>query len=381
MGVLRYYLLTAVVVAAIAGLWFGGGWVWLGITTFPVLMALDLLLPPDLKKRKIPRIPFLADVPMYLHLPLLAVAWSLFVARLASLDGAVVFLPGGAVTAPQVIGMVLSIGWIGAVPNVPVSHELWHRKHPFQHLLGKVCATFYLDPNRDVGHTLTHHLELCTPADSDTPRRGQNIYSFVWQASYGAYKDGVVTTTNALRKRDVSIFHPKNAAYLEFLLLGVLLGLVYLGAGLTGVGVALAAMVFSKLLAEGFNYLQHYGMVRVPGTPIRHYHAWNHLGAIVRPLAMEITNHMNHHFDSRYKFYELEPRKDGAQMPSAFLCFVLALVPPLWMRYIAKPRLRHWDENFATAEEKRLAMEANRKTGWPEWVSVPPASAAKAVSP
>lgn len=266
--------------------------------------------------------------------------------------------------------MVLSVGLIGAIPNVPITHKLMHRRAWFPIAVNKIYNTVFLDPNRDVGHKLTHHLELCTEADSDTPKRGQSIYSFMWQSSVRAWKDGLLTSVNSLRKRDMTIFHPKNALYVETGLLALLFAGLYVAAGLLGVAIAFVAMVFSKLLAEGFNYLQHYGLVRVPGGTIELHHAWNHLGAIVRPVAMEITTHIEHHFDSRHRFYELKPRPDAPQMPSAILCFVCALIPPLWERTIARPRLRDWDERFASPAEKELAIEANRKAGWPQWLVV-----------
>ena len=43
MFALRYYITTVTVFAAVAGLALGGWWVWLGLGTFPVLMALDVL--------------------------------------------------------------------------------------------------------------------------------------------------------------------------------------------------------------------------------------------------------------------------------------------------------------------------------------------------
>ena len=308
--------------------------------------------------------------------------WTLFALRLGAWTGhTAVPLPGGTVNAAEVVGMVLSVGWIGAVPNLPIAHELMHRRSLFPRAVAKVYSTVFLDPNRDVGHKLTHHLDLCTEADSDTPRRGQTIYAFMWQASYGAWKDGVVRSVNSLRKRDMSVFHPKNAVYVEVGLLTALFAAMYAAAGLIGMAVAATAMVFSKLLAEGFNYLQHYGMVRVPGSPIQLHHAWNHLGAIIRPLGMEITTHIEHHFDSRYKYHELKPRPEGAQMPSAFKCFVYALIPPLWEAKIAKPRLRHWDEQFASPAEKELAMAANAQVGWPQWVDTPASQPAANTGP
>jgi hypothetical protein len=367
MDYLRYYLGPAITALAVVGLALGGNWVWLGIGVFPFLLVLDVVLPADLRNRSI-RYTSLGDAPLYLHFPLLVGLWALFLTRLGDwTDGSAA---SGDLSAWQVLGMALSVGWIGAVPTLPIQHELMHRRHWFPVALSKVMGTVNLDPNRDVGHKLTHHLDLCTAVDSDTPRRGQNIYSFMWQAASGAYKDAVLTNRDSMRKRNLPVLHPKNSLYVELGLLGALLGASVLMSGLSGLGVVLATMLFSKVLTEGFNFLQHYGLVRVVGTPIRHCHAWNHLGRVMRPLGVEITNHINHHFDSRWKYHELKTRPDGAQMPSAFLCFLCALVPPLWTKFFAKPLLERWDKTFATPDEQLLAMEANAAAGWPQWLRV-----------
>lgn len=77
------------------GLWIGGGWVWAGIATFPILMVLDIALPPDHGIRDI-RVPWLAEAPLYLHLPLLVALWTLFALRLGAWTGhTAAVLPGG----------------------------------------------------------------------------------------------------------------------------------------------------------------------------------------------------------------------------------------------------------------------------------------------
>ena len=55
-------------------------------------------------------------------------------------------------------------------------------------------------------------------------------------------------------------------------------------------------------------------------------------------------------------------------MPSLFLCFLLGLVPPLWENLVAKPKLKDWDLQYATPGERKLAMEANKNAGWPQWI-------------
>lgn len=58
-------------------------------------------------------------------------------------------------------------------------------------------------------------------------------------------------------------------------------------------------------------------------------------------------------------------------LTAAALGLVGGLVPPLWERWIAMPRLRHWDDQFATSEELVLAADANRAAGWPIWQRLP----------
>lgn len=366
MDILRYYSANALVGLAILGLALGDQWAWLGIGVVPVLLALDVLLPPDTKKRRVHGPAWVMDVPLYLHLVLMVVLWGQFIHALGQWhDGT------GGVGGWDVVAMTASVAWVGVLPNLPIAHELMHRRHWLPVAASKILGTFYLDPNRDMSHKMTHHLDLCTPADSDTARRGQNMYGFMWQATYGSYKDAVLMSVRSLRKRDKSVLHYKNALYVELGLLLALLAVVYAAASWQGVAPAFTAMLVSKLVFEGLNYLQHYGLVRVPGTTVRRHHAWNHLGAIARPCAVEITNHINHHFDSRHKFFELEPETDAPQMPSIFLCYVYSYIPPLWFEKVAKPLLRDWDERFASPAEQRLAMEANRRAGWPEWIQLP----------
>ncbi|MDO9450245.1 MAG: hypothetical protein Q7J21_07165 [Rugosibacter sp.] len=81
MDYLRYYFNTLLVLAAILGFYLGGQWVWLGASTYLVLLALDLLLTNDYKNRKINH-PFLVDFSLYLHVALMLVMYGMFAWRM-----------------------------------------------------------------------------------------------------------------------------------------------------------------------------------------------------------------------------------------------------------------------------------------------------------
>jgi len=362
---LRYYIVTLTALTGVAGFYLGGNWVWLGIGTFPVLMFFDVVLPPDTKPRNIKN-PLLADIPLYLHVPLMFLMYGFFAFDVASAKA--VYAVDGSVLWGQAIGSLLSLAWISAVPTLPISHELMHRPHWFPRLCNKILNVFYMDTNRDTGHLITHHIYLDTPLDADTPARGQKIYPFLIQATKGAYVDSIKAEAEGMVKRGLSPWNWRNKTYLQVITLaGLPLIVGYFGGALAGI-ITVITMFLAKMIVEGFNYLQHYGLVRVVGSKVQLHHAWNHLGAIVRPLGVEITNHINHHREGATLFHELRPEPEGAQMPSIFICFIAALFPSVWFKYIAMPRLEAWDKKLTSEEEKKLAMEANRKAGWPLWL-------------
>jgi xylene monooxygenase subunit XylM len=358
MDYLRYYLATAVVMCGVLGFYWGGYWVFLGVGTFIPLLILDMLLPYDYKPREI-RYPILADLPLYLHVLLMFAVYAAFIHWAAT---------AGSIVPGQWLGAILTLGWLGAVPNLPVNHELMHRRGRLARACATILGTFYADPTRDVAHVHTHHIHLATPNDSDTARRGETVYSFVFRATAGAFGDFLKLEKESCKRRNVTLLHPGGRLFKALLQLAVLLGICAWFASPAAALAALAGIVTAKLLVEMFNYYQHYGLVRVLGSNYGQQHLWNHLKPISRQLSFEITNHNDHHMDSYLPFYRLQPKVDGPQMPSILLCFLAGLVPPIWFSYIAQPRLKDWDLKHATAEEKELAREANRSANWPDWL-------------
>ena len=134
---------------------------------------------------------------------------------------------------------------------------------------------------------------------------------------------------------------------------------------------SLLALVLAKFLLETFNFIQHFGLVRPGPTPAATHHTWTHLSPIARIIGLEITNHIDHHRNPRTPYYELKTHPEGPQLDNFFLDAIRAFIPPWWNAYMKK-RLKHWDLNIATPEERKLAMEENRRAGWPDWSTEAP---------
>ena len=111
------------------------------------------------------------------------------------------------------------------------------------------------------------------------------------------------------------------------------------------------------------NYIEHYGLVRDPETPVKPRHSWNTTRRLSSWTLFNLTRHSHHHAQGEVPFQDLRPLPGAPTMVAGYLTtIVLTLVPPLWHRIMA-PRLVAWDRDHARGGERRLAAEANARSG------------------
>ena len=352
----KYYLSVLMQVATAAGLVLGGHYVWLGIATLPLLALVDSMLPIDLATRRITH-RALANIPVWIATVLspcmyLILAWSV-----AHHD----------YNAWQWIGAMLSVAWMSVLPMVPASHELYHQRSALARFVGHYAQVCYLDCTRDIGHVVGHHIDVGTVRDSDTAPRGMSFWAFSPRSVLRTMLECQRIESDALEKRGLGRWSIQHRLWKAIVAQIVFQGILYAIGGWPANVIALSAMVLARFWIEVFNYFQHYGQVRVIGSTIEKRHVWNHLSPLSRWTTFEITNHADHHLNSYQPYYSLKPHLEAIRMPSVFVCFFAAMIPPLWYKAIIQPALMRWDLEWANAEERALAREQNLKAGWPDW--------------
>jgi p-cymene monooxygenase len=353
---LKYYLSPLTQALALWGLTMGGDYVWIAFAWFPLLALVDSLLPIDLRTRKMTN-RAMAYLPVWLSTLLgpalyVGLAWSV-----AHHD----------LTALQMFGAVIGVAWLSVLPLVTSAHELYHARGKIGKTVARYSQVCYLDPTRLEAHVVGHHIDVGTVEDSDTAARGETLYSFAPKAVIKSTIQSQKFISDALQKRGYGRWSIRHGLWRAILSQVIFQSLLYGIGGWQAVALALTAMVIARFWVETFNYFQHYGQVRVAGTPIEKRHVWNHFGCLSRLLAFEITNHADHHLNSYQAYYALVPHKDSIRMPNVFACFLAALIPPIWFRWIIKPALKKWDLQYANAAERQLAAEQNRRAGWEDW--------------
>lgn len=124
-----------------------------------------------------------------------------------------------------------------------------------------------------------------------------------------------------------------------------------------------ACALWGKALLEIVNYMEHYGMVRNPATPVQPRHSWNTNKRISSWAMFNLTRHSHHHAQGEVPYQDLKPFPDAPMMIGGYLTtIVVAMIPPLWHKLMT-PKILEWDNHFATNEERQLAAEANSRSG------------------
>jgi len=352
---LRYYLSPITISIAVVGLYLGGGYVWLGLVTLPALALGDALLPRDLAVRRM-NSEVLAFIPVIMSSLLAFATYALLAWQVGTVG----------LTPFNILGAILTTGWIATIVGVPAFHELFHRRNPFLRKLGLCLQVMYMDATREIAHVVGHHIEVDTSRDSDTARRGESLYFFGLKAMRGSFLMSLKMESDGLEKKGKGRWSSGHRVWRALAGLIAFEGIMFMFGGWAGVAACFVGLLLARFLLETFNYFQHYGQVRVIGSSIEKRHVWNHLGMLSRAMTFEITNHADHHLNPYLAYYELKPDKDAVVLPNVFLCFMAALVPPLWHRLIIMPALKEWDMR-ATPEEQALARVQNKEAGWPDW--------------
>ena len=361
--------------------YFGGYYLWLPVLLGTILlMGIDQLLPKDLNEDKF-KYPFILDISLYLSLPsvVLIIYNLLWVTGQGEIDplgmaAAVSALTGYDVWAAQAATQWYDIALMTLLFGIPLAgasllagHELTHRTwRRFDLWLGKIAMAFSWGIAYPIEHVYGHHSYVGTTKDPATAARGDSLYQHLPKALKRTVVNAWEIELNRLRKLDCGPLSYRNNLLRAAIVPVATTLFAYYMAGWAGVAVYYGLCLLGKIALEMTNYIEHYGMVRVPGEPVQPRHSWNCNNHISNMLTFNITRHSHHHANAQVPFQDLRAFDSQPEMPGGLITALHAtLIPPLWRKMVA-PRLREWDRVHASEAEKNLVVEANKNSGWPE---------------
>jgi alkane 1-monooxygenase len=364
---LRYSLMNIFILAGTAAIAWGGPLTFSGlIFSFVLVGYVDELFGDAANKEAMPPVWYcqtmlFATLPLLIFATLVAfnvtsphgVAWLDAVSRAVGID------PDAARARTNGFflwneGAYVSLGMYYGAAGVNVSHELIHRMDkPFDRLFGTWLLAFTWDTGFAIEHVYGHHRNVGTELDPATARRGEYIVAFVWRSTTGQWLAAKRFEDERLRRKG----QPNNLWTNRFWrnqLMTVVVALFYM-AFLGPIGLVMFAFAgaIGKIYLEVVNYIEHYGLVRMPGTRVEARHSWDSHRRVSGGMFYNLMLHANHHKIATRRFWELEqsPPEEAATLPRGYMAMILfAFLGPPFFRYINR-HLAGWDRNLASPEE------------------------------
>ena len=341
---LKFSFAPLTVMVSIYFAFLGGNYIWyffLGFTT--LIMLGDILFGYDTSVEDY-KYPFFLNLMLYLNLPLLLILIAVMV-NVIDDQSLIAF-----------IGYCITIGFMLGSFGVNVGHELTHRKNKkLDIFIGNWVQALCLDNVFAIEHVYGHHKDVALLKDGASARRDEGIFSFMFRSTFNEYKNAFQIEKIRLQRKGKLIFSFQNKFFIA-LFRSVIICLIIYNLGNTKALICyLISALISKILLETINYIEHYGLVRVEGRPVRPRHSWNSNTFISSAFTFNLTRHSSHHEKAHLPYWKLLPYSDAPKMPYGYLTtFFFALLFPWLYRKIMAKKLLDWDQNYASEAEKEL---------------------------
>ena len=305
----------------------------------------DLFLPADRAEIEIQN-PFLLNLSLYIHLPLLAI-----------LVGIMVYM-----TSTQSMGFfgyfsyILLVGLLIGGAGMVVGHELTHQTgNKFKMFAGNWLYGIACEPFFTIEHVYGHHKNVGLKHDPATAKRGEIIYPFIIRSTIGQAKNAWHIEKDRLHKKGMNVFSIDNRILMSVSRSVTIIVAVVLFGNLSGLICFLGAVTWAKIMLETVNYMEHYGLVRQEGTSVHPRHSWNTNAIMSSLILFNLTRHSHHHEKASLNFWELKPYPNAPEMPWGYLSMLyFILLFPFAYHRVMKPSLENWDKHYATKEELAL---------------------------
>jgi alkane 1-monooxygenase len=240
--------------------------------------------------------------------------------HLALLPPVLVALAAPGLSPGQKIALFLATAsFIGQVSH-PNAHELIHRRNRFLAGLGALVYVSIGFGHHVSAHRLVHHRFVATPEDPNTPRMGESFWRYLPRAWVGSFREGL----RAEAGRRATRREPDQPLLGLVRRRGVLTAiLAALLAGPVGLAALLGLWALSGMQILLSDYIQHYGLQRLPLPsgrlePVGPHHSWNAPKGFSSYLMMNAPSHSEHHLhpDRRYDELAGDTRAHPAPVPA-----------------------------------------------------------------
>lgn len=225
------------------------------------------------------------------------------------------------VTQPwTLLPVIIVLGTILGASGLVLAHELGHRKTLYPQVLSWILIVLCSQLWWPIEHNKFHHRLVGTSEDAATARYNETLYHFLprllWTSLKHCWQESKLIAVS-------SFIVPLLVAF-GLSLKSLNLAGMFVGSGL-----------ISGLLLAIVNYIEHYGLYRVPGTRVTAQHSWSSTDRRGTKILLGLTKHPDHHLHPAKTYRELEDTPESPRLPGGYWKMIgLALWPSKWFNTI-----------------------------------------------
>jgi len=246
------------------------------------------------------------------------------------------------------LGIGLSLWIIGSL-NTAIAHEMIHSNSRIDRFLGSI-----LDASVGYCHFpeehLSHHERTGHHHGGDAAKPGTSIYRYAFSRYIASFSAAWEFEASRLKRLGLSWWfsRPVRRAALPISIAGAFLFYV----GWTGLLFYILQILGAAFSVQAITYLQHWGLSQRETPDLADFgFAWEDGCWMQACVTLNHAYHGQHHLNLRLPYYRLSMAKDALTLPASYpVMFVVALVPPLFTRIMAK-RLQRWLNDVDSRED------------------------------
>jgi len=330
--------------------WFALIYAWI------IIPVTELLIRPDEKnmseaEEEVAKKDKVYDLMLYLGVILLYPTLFLFLLSMKE-----------ALSTPDLIARIWTMGMLCGTLGINVGHELGHRTNKFEQTLAKASLLTSLYMHFFIEHNKGHHKNMATEEDPSSARLSEPVYMFYLRTIFFSYISAWRIANKDVYKKSKQLFSFSNEMIRIHLTQIIFVATILLLFGWRITLYYIIAAFIGILLLETVNYIEHYGLSRKRIAPEKYErampeHSWNSDHIIGRLMLFELSRHSDHHYLASRKYQILRHHDDAPQMPTGYPgMMLLSLFPPAWF-YVMHRRMKQHDLLQEEKPESTLSVQ------------------------
>lgn len=253
----------------------------------------------------------------------------------------------------EAVGVAAGLGVATGGVGIVFAHELVHQRNRWERWAGELLLISASYGHFATEHVYGHHINVGTPKDPVSARKGESFFRFFGRAVIGTLMSAWKIDADRLARRALPIWHRTNPFWRYGLGLVLFYGAAFALAGWWGMLLFAVQSYLAIYQLEAVNYVEHYGLTRqYEGNGkferVKPHHSWNASHAVSNWVLINLQRHSDHHYRPSRRFPLLQHYswKDAPQLPCNYsLMIAFAVVPPVWFA-VMNPRVDRWRKAF-----------------------------------